>query len=112
MSRCLPRLLIFVVVIALATVTPMAAQVRAIPDDNLAYPVLLLYKNGGNGSGFYLSTTSEIFLVTAKHVIFEPITQRLNDISMNLVSYSKDPNDPMSNVIALDLEVLQKTGEI
>ena len=42
---------------------------RAIPEDNLAYPVLLILKGGGTGSGFYLNTPTTQYLVTANHVI-------------------------------------------
>ena len=47
---------------------------RAIPDDNLAYPVLLTLKESGNekglASGFYMHSSNHIYLVTAKHILF------------------------------------------
>lgn len=61
---------IFIVCIA----TNSFAQ-RAIPDDNLAYPVLISLGNGTSGSGFYLNSSDAVYLVTAKHVLFEPDTQ-------------------------------------
>ena len=51
-------------------------QTRAMPDDNLAYPVLITLKTGG-GSGFYLNAKTAIYLVTAKHVLFDPNTGKL-----------------------------------
>jgi hypothetical protein len=85
---------------------------RAIPDDNLAYPVLITLKNGGTGSGFYLNTGKEIYLATAKHVLFDPATQRLRDVALELLPYSKDPSDSTRNLFTLDLSVLQNEGNI
>jgi hypothetical protein len=85
---------------------------RAIPDDNLAYPVLISLKNGSSGSGFYLNDGKAIYLVTAKHVLFDPVTQRLMDVTAELLSYSKDPADSAHNELALDLAVLQNGGNI
>jgi hypothetical protein len=47
---------------------------RALPDDNLGYPVLISFDGGVFGSGFYLDTSSALYLVTAKHVLFDPVT--------------------------------------
>lgn len=44
---------------------------RNIPDDNLAYPVLISLNTGSSGSGFQLITDTQLFLVTAKHVLFD-----------------------------------------
>jgi hypothetical protein len=33
---------------------------RAIPDDNLAYPVLIELKDAGSGSGLFLNTVSSM----------------------------------------------------
>jgi hypothetical protein len=66
---------------------------RAIPDDNLAYPVLITLrnKNGGiiYGSGFYIDTPNSVYLVTAKHVIFAVPLDHLIDDDLDLLSYSK-----------------------
>ena len=43
---------------------------RDIPDDNLAYPVLISRDNKGVASGFYLNNGKEVYFVTAKHVLF------------------------------------------
>ncbi len=88
----------------------MAAANRAIPDDNLAYPVLITLKNGGTGSGFFVNTAKGIYLVTAKHVLFDPVTQKLLDVSAQLLSYSKDPADSTRNLAIVDLSVLQNGG--
>ena len=105
------RTLLLAVMILLPPVGSVAAQ-RAIPDDNLAYPVLITLRNGATGSGFYLNTGKAIYLVTAKHVLFDPASQRLLDPAVELLSYSKDPSDSTHNLITLDLLVLQNAGNV
>jgi hypothetical protein len=91
----------------LAVVTP--AQ-RAIPDDNLAYPVLLRLPNG-LASGFYLNNGTSIFLVTAKHVLFNNAGQ-LYGGPLSLLSYSRDPKETGTNQIELDLTALSAAAQI
>ncbi len=108
MFQC--RRLLFAVVIALIPVFPAGAQ-RALPDDNLAYPVLITLGNG-TGSGFFLNAREAVFLVTAKHVLFDSDTQKLRDNKAELTSYSKDLSDEENNITLLNLEALQVTGTI
>lgn len=75
---------------------------RAVPDDNLAYPVLITLRSGGTGSGFYLGSKSETYLVTAKHVLFNQKTGNLLDTSFELLSYSKDVSDQTPNIFTID----------
>ena len=86
-------------------------NLRAIPDDNLAYPVLVIIGNT-TGSGFYLNTEKATFLVTAKHVLFDPVTKQLNAPSATLISYSRDLADTTKNIIKLDLTVLQADKDL
>jgi len=88
-----------------------AQEQRAIPYDNLAYPVLIALKDG-TGSGFYLNKGNAVYLVTAKHVLFDPATGRLRDVAAKLLSYSKDPSESGHNLITLDLSALQNGGNI
>lgn len=90
---------------------PLAEARRAIPDDNLAYPVLITFK-GSTGSGFFLNVHEDIFLVTAKHVFFDPNTQKLRESQAELLSYSKDLSDQESNLIDLNLDALQEEGAV
>jgi S1-C subfamily serine protease len=102
----------------------MADEQRAIPEDNLAYPVLILVKNGSTGSGFFVNTGKDVYLVTAKHVLFDEQTKKLPECGLDektqkplicgfeLVSYSKDPAEQARNVIGLDLSVLQNGGNV
>jgi hypothetical protein len=75
---------------------------RALPDDNLAYPVLITLKNGSTGSGFYLNTQTAIHFVTAKHVLFDLNTNKILDTSFDLLSYSGDLSDPTPNSLTVD----------
>jgi hypothetical protein len=50
---------------------------RAIPDDNLGYPVLITLPGVGTGSGFYINATKYTYLVTAKHVLFNPQSNQI-----------------------------------
>lgn len=42
---------------------------RAIPGDNLAYPIQITLENGSQGSGFYLHEENQGYLITAAHVL-------------------------------------------
>jgi len=92
------------------TTMQLAFAQRAIPEDNLAYPVLLTIGNTA-GSGFYVSTDNAVYLVTAKHVLFDP-AQKLIDSHVTLLSYSKDPKDATNNVLSADLTALRDNGDI
>jgi hypothetical protein len=93
-----------------ALVNTVQAQ-RAIPDDNLAYPVLVQRQDGA-ASGFYLNTATSVYLVTAKHVLFELQSSRLRSLQLNLLSYPRDPKETRRNMISVDLAVLSQAGEI
>lgn len=91
---------------------------RAIPEDNLAYPVLITEKNPQGAivcraSGFYLDAGKAIFLVTAKHVLFNPNNHALRASEIELLSYSRNPGDfTHPDVFTLNMAVLQKDGNI
>lgn len=90
---------------------------RAIPDDNLVYPVLVIHEKG-TGSGFYLNKEKYVFFVTARHVIFkesktkDKIDYLLRSKNIKLLSYSKDPKDQGRIIFDFDLESLNNDGLI
>jgi len=84
---------------------------RDIPDDNLAYPVLVTFPKGGPGSGFYLNGLDSIFFVTAKHVLLLK-NGSLRDSSAILLSYPADLNDPGTIKMTLDLKALESSGNM
>jgi len=99
-----------------------AVAKRLIPEDNLAYPVLITLKTGGealgSGSGIYLNTGDSIYLVTAKHVLEpglpDPKTGKIKfpDLDLELLSYSKDLPIPRKNVFLLSLAAFRSSGAV
>ncbi len=87
---------------------------RAIPDNNLAYPVLIVPKPRIKpGSGFFLNTASGTYLVTARHVLFEGVLMdELIAPFAELVTYPKDPKEAGRNVFTLDLEKMHTAGYV
>jgi hypothetical protein len=97
--------------VCLMCMSTSARAQRAIPDDNLAYPVLVEVP-GELASGFYLNTESSTYLVKAKHVLFDPQTARVRSGPMNLLSYPRNPKESATNVITVDLAALWQAGQI
>lgn len=90
----------------------MAVAQRDIPDDNLAYPVLVELIGSNLGSGFFLNTANATYLVTAKHVLFDPKTGELRAGTANLLSYPRNISGSGRNLLSVNLKALLKTGEI
>lgn len=91
--------------------SPTVTAQRALPDDNLAYPVFVQIPGVEEASGFYLNTPTDMYFVSAKHVLFDPMGQLLGP-TMTLLSYPKDPKEPGVNRFSVDLVALNKAGEI
>lgn len=85
---------------------------RAIPNNNLGYPVFIKLKSGGAGSGFFLNTKKFMYLVTAKHVLFNLENGALLSNGVDLISYSTDPKAVFSNHMTLDLKALLSAGHL
>jgi hypothetical protein len=101
------------------------AQQRAIPDDNLSYPVRIDLSDCGiknqtvQGSGFFVNTGTAEYLVTARHVLFNTneLPQPGKGLSLlckkaELRSYSKNPKEKQQNVLQLDLEKLYNENNV
>ncbi len=99
-------------IIFLLITTGEVQAVRAIPDDNLAYPVLLTLDDGSTGSGFFLNNNKNIFLVTAAHVLFDFKKGGIIAKKVELRSYSKDPKETGKNIIQLDFLNLLAANKI
>jgi hypothetical protein len=95
-----------------------ATPPRTIPDDNLAYPVLIQFANtatgnGGEGSGFFYFSAGDTYLVTAAHVLFNRKVsppQLVANVA-TLTAYSPPP-DSDESVFSLDLSVLKAQGNV
>ena len=99
-----------ILLLLLSTLAIAQHSQRSLPDDNLAYPVLITLKNGGTGFGFYLNDKAATYLVTAKHVLFDLVTGKVRSNELELLSYSKNLSDPTPNVITVDLSVLDSAN--
>lgn len=108
MNRMLLLLLMGLVLIAPREIL----AVRAIPSDNLAYPVLVSFDTGSKGSGFFISTGTGVYLVTSAHVLFEESSGNLRGKQVELLCYSKNPNESGKNIVRLDLPVLAAAKRI
>ncbi len=96
-------------VLCLAVITSsFAAARRTIPDNNLAYPVLI---NIGpdSGSGFFLNTTEWTHLVTAKHVLLEA-DGTPKAPSFDVVAHGGDPNDTGKLSLKVDIQAFLASG--
>jgi Trypsin-like peptidase domain len=100
----------FVILTLLISMIGASAQ-RAVPDDHLAFPVLFTTK-ANFGSGFYLSTESAIYFVTARHVIFDLSRGELVAKSAQLLSHASDSKIDRDNFFVLDLAEMQTRGLI
>jgi Trypsin-like peptidase domain len=84
---------------------------RRIPDDNLAYPVLVKAGNS-SGSGFFLNADNGIFLVTASHVLYDQKSFSPHSPQVEITSYPKAELGHEKNVFLLDLVATERAGEI
>ncbi|TOY94177.1 hypothetical protein DM587_07500 [Vibrio fluvialis] len=86
-------------------------SVAVLPKSCLAFPVLITLGNGGLGTGVFVINGQDVFLVTAKHVIFDNANV-LQSVTANLKSYTEDqlPHDYWS--FNLDLNQLIQTGNL
>lgn len=80
---------------------------RKIPDDNLAYPVLLFVDNLASGSAFRLFIENKIFLVTAKHVLFE--NEKLKGKTAEIHCQSGEIDDDSVHIFTIDFAKLPPT---
>lgn len=75
---------------------------RALPQDNLAYPVLITLNTGSMGTGCILNSDNGNYLVTAKHVLFND-QNNLNGATATLKSYTPDLIDTDYTKFTVDL---------
>jgi len=98
------------IILGIFCITPARAQ-RAIPDNNLAYPVLVSAGNS-SGSGFFINTSTATYLITARHVLFNAKTGTLWASVVTFTAYDPDPHDTNATVFSVDLSISQSTGNL
>lgn len=96
--------IIYLITLISIFVTTTYAQ-RSIPDDNLAYPVLILLANGSSGTGFYINSQNGIYLVTCKHVLFDRNNKLLSNKG-DFFSPSKNLQDKTQNHFQVNLRYM------
>jgi hypothetical protein len=88
---------------------------RDIPEDNLAYPVLIVFDNGSSGSCFLLNTEQKIYLITAKHVLQDE-KGKLRGEEALLIAQARKLNDETRNELSIDMQnaevLFSKTHDI
>jgi S1-C subfamily serine protease len=67
---------------------------------------------GGGGTGFFVRREREIFLVTARHVLFDTATGQLRSRELTLRAPSRDVNETAVSVIRVNAAQLQEAREI
>lgn len=116
MRRALPVISLVALGLAVCATSALAAEEqptaqRAIPADNLAYPVLVQVPLAGNpkmsaqGTGFYLNLPKHTYLITARHNVFKPGTDTLLGPRARLTSYGDRPGDQIDLSKRMNVEV-------
>lgn len=85
---------------------------RIIPEDNLAYPVLIEIEGWFSGSWFQLNTWNSLYFITAKHVIFEIESTKLKWGIAQLTCQTKDISDESVTIYSLDLRAIFSESNI
>jgi S1-C subfamily serine protease len=98
-------------VLAVFSLTTAAGAQAYLPEDNLAYPVQVLAQGGG-GTGFFVRRDRDLYLVTARHVLVNPMTEQLWAREATLRALSKDLKETAVTVIHLNTGQLQDERQI
>jgi S1-C subfamily serine protease len=99
------------VLLAMHVLCGVARAQAFLPEDNLAYPVQIVV-TGGGGTGFFVRKNRDVFLVTARHVLFDQRTGQLHSHEATLRALSKDPQETAVTVIRVNAAQLQEATEI
>ncbi|HMR42600.1 MAG TPA: serine protease [Saprospiraceae bacterium] len=92
----------------------------SISEDLLSATILIENQNGGSGSGFFFEDSSDIYIITARHVIFTIPTDKRKKIGKeNLISenglikfYAGNSDKTDANEIKCDFSKLYDSGYI
>jgi hypothetical protein len=80
--------------------------------DNLVPPASVALSGEGGGSGFYLCLPGALYLVTAKHVLFDSATERLLAPTATIISYPLEPKHNAPPVMTAQLDRLLPIGGV
>jgi hypothetical protein len=102
------RVAALTVVVGPGSIGPAFPQ-RALPEDNLGYPVLVTIDKA-QGSGFYVRDAKSAFFVTAKHVLFDP--SKNWSLRAPTATYAASLTETGRNLLTLDLAKLSDQGNV
>ena len=86
--------------------------IRTIPEDNLAYPILIQLSDNGTGTGFLVNCPEFACLVTAKHVILPNTDASLEGLSADLRCYTREFKETDCVTLHLKLDELDASGHV
>ncbi len=107
MNNCVIRRFTIVLWILFQGFIILPAQ-RAIPEDNLAYPVLIEISGRIPASGVFINDTTKTFLVTAKHVFLDSLDKPWAPTAL-LTAYPPDTKSYERTKMIIDLNFAIKT---
>lgn len=85
---------------------------RRIPDNNLSYPLSISLSSGNFGTGFIVDVAPHLYLVTARHVLFEPDGVTLLASHATITGYNRElPGSPRV-VVQIDLGQLLAENQL
>ncbi|HEY9035783.1 MAG TPA: serine protease [Pseudomonadales bacterium] len=84
---------------------------RALPQDNLAYPVLIILNTGSMGTGCVINAVEGNYLATAKHVLFDEKNNLKGNVAI-LKSYTPDLVATDFTKFTLDLNIVTSNSNI
>jgi len=83
---------------------------RNIPDNNLAYPVLIEIDKRITGSGFMMNVEGQMFFATAKHVLFDEASNAPTGLIAKLMCPTDDLTNNDNRDLVVDLEACNMVG--
>jgi S1-C subfamily serine protease len=95
----------------LAAASAVGRAQAYLPEDNLAYPVQVLV-DGGGGTGFFVRRDRDLFLVTARHVLFDLQTGGLHSREFTLRALSKDIKETAVTVFQVNAAQIEEEKQI
>jgi len=84
---------------------------RNIPENNLAYPVLIKLNTGDSSSGFQLKSGTTAYIVTAKHVLFDE-KAKLKADTAEAICQTCEIDDDTTTIFKIDFKHLETTKNI
>jgi len=104
------RIPVLAVLLGLTVLGSLARGQAYVPEDNLAYPVQVLVADAG-GTGFFVRKDQNLFLVTARHVVYDIVKRELAP-EFTLRALSKDVHETAVTVMHVNAAQMQGAKQI